>query len=76
VFTEPLPKIWFYNPVVPPLLSADDMENIASSFDACWIVLTELLPGNALIEPVAIYINKRQAMCVHSVCNFGHLLAF
>jgi hypothetical protein len=38
-----------HNPVVPPLLGADDIENIASSLVAYWTVFTELLPGNALI---------------------------
>jgi hypothetical protein len=48
VFTEPLPISELHNPVVPPLLGADYIENTASSIDAFWTVFTELLPGNAL----------------------------
>jgi hypothetical protein len=42
VFTEPLLRNGLHNPVVPPLLGTDNIENTASS------VFTELLPGNAL----------------------------
>jgi hypothetical protein len=39
----------------PPLRDITaDMENRASSIVACWIVFTEVLPGNALIKSVAI----------------------
>jgi hypothetical protein len=50
VFTELL-----HNPVVPPLLGADYIENTASSIVACWTVFTELLPGNALIKYVTVF---------------------
>jgi hypothetical protein len=43
-----------HNPIVPPLLGADDIELTASSIVACWTVLTELLPGNALIKSVIV----------------------
>jgi hypothetical protein len=33
---------------------ADNLENTASSIVACWIVFTELLPGNALIKSVTV----------------------
>jgi hypothetical protein len=35
------------NPVAPPVLGADYIENTASSIVECWTVFTELLPGNA-----------------------------
>jgi hypothetical protein len=54
VFTEPLPRNGLHNPVVPPLLGADDIENTASSIGACRTVFTELLPGNALKKSVSI----------------------
>jgi hypothetical protein len=39
----------------PPLRDVTaDTENAASSIVACWTVLTELLPGNALIKSVKI----------------------
>jgi hypothetical protein len=38
VFTEPLLRNGLHNPVVPPLLGADDIENTASSIVACWTV--------------------------------------
>jgi hypothetical protein len=56
VFTEPLLRNGLHNPVVPPLLGADDIENRALSIVACWTAFTELVPGNALIKSVAIYI--------------------
>jgi hypothetical protein len=43
--------------VVPPLLSADDKENTASSIVACWTVFTELLPGNALMRSINSILN-------------------
>jgi hypothetical protein len=46
VFSETLLRNGLHNPVVPPLLCADDIENTAS----CSAVFTELLPGNALIK--------------------------
>jgi hypothetical protein len=54
VFTEPLLRNGLHNPVVPPLLGADDIENTASFIVACWAVFIELLPGNALIKSVTI----------------------
>jgi hypothetical protein len=54
VYTEPLLRNGLHNPVIPPLLGADDIENIASSVVACWTVFTELLPGNALIKSVTV----------------------
>jgi hypothetical protein len=55
VFAEPLLRNGLHNPVVSPLLGADDIENTASSVVACWAVFTELLPGNALIKSVTIH---------------------
>jgi hypothetical protein len=52
VFTDPLPRSGLHNPVIPPLLGEDDIENTASIV-ACWTVFTEL-PGNALIKSVTI----------------------
>jgi hypothetical protein len=52
LFTEPLLRHGLHNPVVPPLLRADDVENTASSIVACWNVFTELLPGNACTKSV------------------------
>jgi hypothetical protein len=52
VFIEPLLRNGLHNPVVPTVLGLDDIENTASSIVACWIVFTELLPGNALISSV------------------------
>jgi hypothetical protein len=43
-----------HNPVIPPLLGADYIENTASSTVACWSMFTELLPGNALMKSVTI----------------------
>jgi hypothetical protein len=54
VFTKPLLRNGLHKPFVPPLLGADDIENIASSTVACWAVFTELMPGNALIKSVTI----------------------
>jgi hypothetical protein len=51
---EPLLRNGLHNPVVPPLLGADDIENTVSSIVAYWTVFTELLPGNALIKSVTI----------------------
>jgi hypothetical protein len=56
VFIEPLFRNGLHNPVVPPLLGTDDIENTFSSIVACSTVLTELLPGKALIKSVTIYI--------------------
>jgi hypothetical protein len=36
-----------------------DTESTATSIVACWTVFLELLPGNALIKSVTIYINVR-----------------
>jgi hypothetical protein len=54
VFTEPFHRNGLHNPVVPPLLGADDIESTALSTVACWIVFTEQLPVNALIKSVII----------------------
>jgi hypothetical protein len=43
-----------HNPVVLPLLGADDIEDTASWIVAGWTVFTELFPGNALIKSVTI----------------------
>jgi hypothetical protein len=40
-----------------------DTENTASSVVACRTVFTELLPGNALIKSVTLYMNE---MCINS----------
>jgi hypothetical protein len=37
----------------------DDIENTSSSFVACCIVFTELLPGNVLIKSVTIISNAQ-----------------
>jgi hypothetical protein len=55
VFTEPFHRDWLRNPVVPPLLGADGIENTASSIVACWTVFIELLPGNALIKSITVF---------------------
>jgi hypothetical protein len=60
VFTEPLLRNGLYNPVVPPLLGADNIENTASSTVACFAVFTELLPDNELVKSVTIYRIKLQ----------------
>jgi hypothetical protein len=57
VFTEPFLRNGLRNHVVPPLLGADDIENTASSIVAGWTVFTEVLPANALIKSVTIYIH-------------------
>jgi hypothetical protein len=49
-----------HNPVVPPLLDAEDIENTASSIVARWAVFTELLPGNALIKSVKTLFRSQQ----------------
>jgi hypothetical protein len=49
-----LPRSGFHNPVVPLLLGADYVENIASSIVEYWAVFTELLSGKALIKSVTI----------------------
>jgi hypothetical protein len=48
MFTEPLLRNVLHNPVVPPLLGADDIENTASFIVACLTVFTELLSSNTL----------------------------
>jgi hypothetical protein len=58
VFTELLLRNGLHNPVVPPLLGADDKENTASSIVVCWTMFTELLPDNALIKSVTVCIEK------------------
>jgi hypothetical protein len=60
VFIEPSLRNGLHNSVVPPLLGADDIESTASSIVACWIVFTELLPGNALIKSVRVLLYYRQ----------------
>jgi hypothetical protein len=57
VFTEPLLTNGLHNPVVPPLVGAQDIENTVSSIVSCWTVFRELLPGNALIKSVTMYSN-------------------
>jgi hypothetical protein len=42
-------------PVVPSLLDADDIENMASCVAACWTVFTELLPGSTFIKSVTVF---------------------
>jgi hypothetical protein len=53
VFTESLLRNGLYNPVVPPLLCADDIEN---SLIYCCVLdsVYRLSPGNALIKSVTI----------------------
>jgi hypothetical protein len=50
MFTEPLFRNRLHNPVVPPLLGSDDIENSL----IYWNVFTQLLPGNALFKSVTI----------------------
>jgi hypothetical protein len=54
VFIEPLLRNGLHNPVVPPLLGADDVENTASSIVTCWAMFTELMPDDASIKSVTI----------------------
>jgi hypothetical protein len=54
VFTEPFLRNGLHNPVVPPLLGLDDIENSLIYCCVCWTKFTELLPGNALIKSVTI----------------------
>jgi hypothetical protein len=54
VFTEQLLRNGLHNPVVPPPLGADYIENTASSIAFCWTLFTELLAGNALIKSVTV----------------------
>jgi hypothetical protein len=61
VFTEPLLKNGLHNPVVPPLLGTDDIENTASSIVSFWNVFKELLPGNVLIKSVTFLLLNRTA---------------
>jgi hypothetical protein len=58
VYTKLLLRKELHNPIVPPLLSADDIKKTASSIVACWSMFTELLPGNALIKSTTIQIHK------------------
>jgi hypothetical protein len=56
VFTVPLLRNWLHNTVVPPMLSADDIDIITSFIVACWTVFTELLPGNGMkMETARLY---------------------
>jgi hypothetical protein len=72
VFTELLLRNGLHNPVVPPLLGPDDIENTASSLVACWTTFTELLPGNTLIKSVTIsFIYSSQSMPI--LMNFAIL---
>jgi hypothetical protein len=72
-FTDMLLRNWLHNPVVPPLLGADDIENIVSSIVACWTVFTELLPGNALIKSVTIFIVPlRYFYTLYIILNYIH----
>jgi hypothetical protein len=68
LFAEQVLRNGLHNPVVPPLLGEDDIENIASSIFACWTVFTELLPGNALIKSVAVY------LCTETQAPLSHML--
>jgi hypothetical protein len=43
-----------------------DIENTAPSTVACWTVFTELLPGNALMKSVTIYICMYINVDLHS----------
>jgi hypothetical protein len=48
-----------------------DTEDTASSTIACWTVFTELLPGNALIKSVTIYvyIHRHTQFCIELLVN-------
>jgi hypothetical protein len=54
VFTKLLHRNGLHNPVVPPLLGTDEIENTASSIVSCWTMFTELLPGKELIKSVTV----------------------
>jgi hypothetical protein len=60
VFTEALLRNGLHNPVVPPLLGADDIENTTSSIVACFTVFTELFPGNSFIKSVKLLLSKQR----------------
>jgi hypothetical protein len=62
VFSEPLLRNGLHNPVFPPLLYADDIENTTSSIVARWTVFAEVLPGNTLIKSVTILNIKAETM--------------
>jgi hypothetical protein len=64
------------NPVIPPLLGADDTGNTASSTVACW---TLLLPGNALIKSVTILSHTEvlyalRISTMHGTCHVYSIL--
>jgi hypothetical protein len=65
VFTKPLLRNGLHNAVVPPQLGADDIENTASPIVACWVMFTELLPGNMLIKSATI--------CNLYFINYSHI---
>jgi hypothetical protein len=54
--------------VISTWYGANDIENKASSIDACWTVFTELLPDNALIKSVTICC--RNPVCFKMYFNF------
>jgi hypothetical protein len=76
VFTESLLRNGLHNPVVPPLLGADDIEKTVSSIVACWTVFTELLPGKSLIKSVTIFtilgFTRQNEEDPITTTNFGH----
>jgi hypothetical protein len=70
VFTKPLLRNGLHNPVVPPLLGADDIENTASFIVACWTVFTELLPGNALFKSRCFMVGLLWQRCLGYPSSF------
>jgi hypothetical protein len=45
---------------------ADDIENTASYVVAGWTVFTELLPGNAVINSIAIVLIRLELLCIRT----------
>jgi hypothetical protein len=78
VFTELLLRNGLHNPIVPPLLCADNIENTASSTVVCWTVFTELLPGNTLMKSTTIFFSKIPYFWLYSqkIHRCRHWLSF
>jgi hypothetical protein len=66
VFTVSLLRNGLHNPVLPPLLSADDIENTVSSIVACWTVFTSCCLATLWSNPLQYF-----RFCVQA-CNINH----